>query len=94
MENINTNSINIIEIIRKQKEELKNNKVCKYCRVKISCRNVCTKCTMAIANYKLSQQGYFKKYYESHKKNKPVEELKKRGRKPKKIVNEDLEVKN
>lgn len=82
--------LTIIEQIRKEKEELKNNRCCKYCGVKISCRRVCNKCTMTIANYKLSQQGYFKSYYESHKKSTPKEQQKKRGPKPK-PKNEDLE---
>jgi hypothetical protein len=86
MENVNTNNnINIIEIIKKQKEELKNNRTCKYCGVKISCRHVCNKCTMTMANYRLQQQGYFKKYYEDNIK-KPIEEQKKRGRPKKHLV--------
>lgn len=78
--------LSILEQIRKEKEELKNNRVCKYCGVKINCRRVCNKCTMTIANYKLSQQGYFKTYYETHKINTPKELQKKRGPKPKKVV--------
>lgn len=72
----------ILQLVNKQKEELKNNRCCKYCGVKIDIRRSCTKCTMKINNYKLQQQGYFKSYYELHGK-KPVEEQKKRGPKPK-----------
>lgn len=78
---MNSTLINIIEIIKKEKEESNKNRTCKYCGVKINIRHICTKCTMTINNYKLKERGYFKQYYDKTKK--PIEEQKKRGPKPK-----------
>jgi hypothetical protein len=82
------NSI-ILQLINKQKEDLKNNRCCKYCGVKIDVRRSCIKCTLKINNFKLQQKNYFKSYYETHKK--PVAEPKKRGRKPKPKQTDNLE---
>jgi hypothetical protein len=84
------NNYMILELINKRKENMKENRCCKYCAVKIDVRRVCNSCTMKINNFKLYDRNYFKEYYKLHKK--PVLEPKKRGRKPKpKVIVEDEE---
>jgi hypothetical protein len=79
----------IIQLIDKQKQDMKDNRCCKYCGVKINIRRVCNSCTMKINNFKLADKNYFKEYYKTHKK--PVTEPKKRGRKPKEVKTDVLE---
>ena len=76
-------SISIIELIKANKTNSKENRCCKYCGVKLEKKFICVKCTNQINNFKLKKKGYFKEYYSLNHENIPKEQQKKRGRKPK-----------
>ena len=82
---MNNSTLEIIkqkmEIIKQKKQEEKLNRCCLVCNIKIDKNKVCNKCYSLINNNKLKDTGYFSLYHKLHYK--PVEEPKKRGRKPK-----------
>ena len=82
---MNNSTLEIIkqkmEIIRQKKKDEKLNRCCLVCNIKIDKNKVCNKCYSLINNNKLKDTGYFTSYHKEHYK--PVEEPKKRGRKPK-----------